>query len=82
MSNSSANEPRSALDRAGVVLRSGRTVLAPIRTVAFWTAVALPFLYLPLLATGLEETTTTAAFVTLLAANAVALLVGHSHRRA
>jgi hypothetical protein len=53
----------------------------PLKGAAFWTAVALPFLYLPLLfATGLQNTTTTAAFVVLLALNVVTLLVGHQHR--
>ncbi|MBB6644993.1 hypothetical protein [Halobellus ruber] len=51
---------------------------APLRFVAFWVAVALPFLYLPLLVGGLEGGQP-AAFAALLAANAVALLVGHGY---
>jgi len=43
--------------------------------------VALPFLYVPLLVTGLDSSATTAAFVALLGLNAVALFVGHPHRR-
>jgi hypothetical protein len=51
----------------------------PIRFVAFWVAVALPFLYLPLLTGGLDGSEP-AAFAALLAANAVALVVGHGYR--
>jgi len=51
----------------------------PVRFVAFWLAVALPFLYLPLLVGGLNGSELT-AFGALLAANAVALVVGHGYR--
>jgi len=51
----------------------------PIRFVAFWVAVALPFLYLPLLVGGLEGSEPI-AFGALLAANVVALVVGHGYR--
>jgi hypothetical protein len=57
-----------------------RLVAAPLRFVGFWAAVALPFLYLPLLLSGLEGQETL-VFGLLLAANAVALVVGHGHRR-
>ena len=81
MSSSSANDLRTALQDAGTVVRPRENVLAPVRVLSFWVAVALPFLYLPLLLTGLETTTVTTAFLALLAANAVALFVGHPHRR-
>ena len=53
------------------------TLLRPVYQLAFWAAIVLPFLHLPLLATGLETQTQTVAFVVLLACNAVALVVGH-----
>ena len=53
------------------------TLLRPVHQLAFWAAIVLPFLHLPLLATGLETQTQTVAFVVLLACNAVALVVGH-----
>ena len=60
----------------------GKSVLTPISGIAFWAAVALPFLHLPLLlATGLSSPSTTTAFLTLLALNVVALLVGHPYDR-
>ena len=79
MSSSSVNELFALVDDA--VPSVGRTLVAPIRGVAFWTAIALPFLYIPLLATGLQSTAVRTAFGVLVLANAVALLVGHSYAR-
>jgi hypothetical protein len=60
----------------------GSAVVKPLTGVAFWAAIALPFLHLPLLATtGLDSSTTAAAFAALLVLNVVALIVGHSHDR-
>ena len=81
MSSPSTNDLRTALQDAGTVLQPTIDVLAPVRVFSFWVAVALPFLYLPLLVTGLETTTVTMAFLALLATNAVTLFVGHPHRR-
>jgi len=81
MSNSSANDLCTALQAAGTVVRPGENVLSPVRVLSFWVAVALPFLYLPLLASGLDSSSVTIAFLALLAANAVTLFVGHPHRR-
>jgi len=81
MSNSSANDLRTALQDAGTVVRPDENVLSPVRVLSFWAAVALPFLYLPLLASGLDSSSVTIAFLALLAANAVTLFVGHPHRR-
>lgn len=61
--------------------RLAGTVLTPIRMLGFWTAVALPFLHVPLLATGLDGGQETATFVALLALNLVALYVGYPHRQ-
>lgn len=71
------------LHESGRALQSvGSSVRGPITGAAFWTAVALPFLHLPLLLlTGLSSRSTTVAFVGLLALNVVALLVGHPHCR-
>lgn len=58
-----------------------RTALAPtVRFVGFWVAVVLPFIYLPLLFTGLGDATMT-AFVLLLAAHVVSLLLGREYGR-
>jgi hypothetical protein len=83
MSNPSPlrNESRfRGLVSAATLDRLKRLLAAPVRFVSFWVAVALPFLYVPLLWSGLgaEEAV---VFVTLLCANVVALVVGHGHRR-
>ncbi len=62
---------------AGVVGLAG----PPVRAAAFWSAVALPFLNVALLANGLSTTAETTAFVALLAVNVVALYVGQSYHR-
>ncbi|MFB6179636.1 MAG: hypothetical protein ABEI77_07935 [Halorientalis sp.] len=62
-----------SLSRYGTGLKSG------ITGVAFWSAIVLPFLHLPLLATGLESSSVTIAFVVLLALNVLAVLVGQSY---
>lgn len=58
------------------------SLAAPVRLLGFWTAVALPFLYVPLLATGLESPGQRQTFILLLALNVAALFVGHRHRDA
>lgn len=54
-------------------------VFTPVRAVSFWSAIALPFLYVPLVATGLETEAELSVFLALLAANVVAIALGHSH---
>lgn len=77
MSNSNTNELFALLNRSVPVL--SETVLVPIRGIAFWTAIFLPFLYVPLLLSGLETTSTRTAFVALVICNALALFIGHSY---
>lgn len=70
----------SPSDRLRSLARNVRAhVVEPVRVVGFWTAIALPFVYVPLLATGLETVAETAVFFALLAANLVALAIGHSY---
>ena len=54
-------------------------VTCSAKRLAFWAAIALPFLHLPLLTTGLKSRTTALAFVVLLALNVVTVVVGHYH---
>jgi len=51
-----------------------------LRTVAFWLAVVLPFLYLPLLASGVTTAGERGALAAMLALNVVALYTGHDYR--
>lgn len=55
--------------------------LRPARRVAFWAAVAIPFLLVAMLIRGLGTSADTLAFVSLLAVELLALVVGHPHRR-
>ncbi|WP_226004782.1 hypothetical protein [Natrinema salinisoli] len=56
-----------------------RSLKGPVQFLSFWAAIALPFMYIPLLAQGLGDTTVMVTFVTLLAANVLALYVGHGY---
>jgi hypothetical protein len=56
-----------------------RTLVGAVRTVSFWTGVVTPFVYIPLLLTGLGTDLELVAFVALLALNVAGLVVGHSH---
>jgi len=78
MSSSSAYELLAQFDE--FLPEFDESLVSAVRGIAFWTAIALPFLYLPLLITGLNSGATRIAFVALVACNAVALLIGHSHR--
>ena len=55
-----------------------RTALTPI---AFWLAIALPVLYLPLLLLGLEASTLLIAFLVLFAGHVLALVGGKEYHR-
>ncbi|QLG63040.1 hypothetical protein [Halorarum salinum] len=56
-----------------------RTELSPIRAMAFYTAIGLPLLYLPLLVNGLDSSDGP-LFAALVCANFAALLAGHGYR--
>jgi len=78
MSSSSITDLGGLSERVGV--RSVReAVIEPVTWVAFWSAIVLPFLYLPLLATGLQSESVLLAFLILVTLNAIAILIGHRH---
>lgn len=54
---------------------------ALLRRIGFWSAVALPAIHVPALVLVGFSDATTPLLVALWIANAVALLVGHRHRR-
>lgn len=78
MSNSSRTDRLPVLGHLKAA-RSVPLLRRPVTGAAFWSAIALPFLHLPLLASGLESETTQVAFLVLLALNVVTLLIGHSY---
>lgn len=55
-------------------------VRRPVEAAAFWLGVGLPFAYLPVLAFGIERAPLL-PLLGLLAANLVALAVGHGYAR-
>lgn len=52
-----------------------------VQAVAFWSAIVLPFIYLPLLALGLETTTHQILFLALVGLNVLTVVLGHRHER-
>jgi len=61
--------------------RLSRLVLAAVQATAFWTAVVLPVVYLPLLATGLDSVRTALTFAALAAVHVCTLVVGQPYGR-
>jgi hypothetical protein len=57
------------------------TLTTPLEVVGFWSAIALPFLYMPLLLAGISTQGELLTFIGLLALNVAALLAGHGHKR-
>ncbi|MCO8266968.1 hypothetical protein ACOZ4B_19250 [Haloferax prahovense] len=64
-----------ALDFASTI---SRLAYAPLETVAFWSAVALPLAYLPVLSGGLSAGELP-LFAGLIAFHAIALVLGRDH---
>ncbi len=57
-----------------------RAAVRPLRAIAFWSAIALPFLYIPLLLMeGLGSGSHMTAFLTLVALHVVSVVIGHRH---
>jgi hypothetical protein len=54
-------------------------LIKPLEALGFWAAVALPFLYVPLLVTGITERASQVAALVLIALHVAALVVGRHH---
>lgn len=52
-----------------------------LEAASFWSAIALPFLYVPLLVNGLGTTAQLSAFLTLLVLHALAIVGGYRYNR-
>jgi len=70
--------PRNLPDASAASRLARATVVTPVRTAAFWTAVLAPLAYVPLLAGGLDASQAL-TLLTMFAVHAVALVVGHGH---
>lgn len=73
--STSAHEAHTADGAFGV-----GTLLRPIEAAGFWAAVGLPFVYMPLVLTGIETPTEQAAVGILIGAHMVALYLGRKYR--
>lgn len=62
--------------RESSFVRRVRRYLSPV---LFWSAIVLPLLYLPLVATGLDSINQVITLLALLSLHVVALLAGHSY---
>jgi hypothetical protein len=56
------------------------TLVKPFEVAGFWAAVALPFLYVPLVVSGPTTSAEQTALAGLVALHVVALLLGHRHQ--
>ena len=68
----------------GSVLSAARSeyeaLLRPLQAIAFWAAVVMPFVYLPLFVTGIETASEGIALAGLIGLHVVALVVGRRYR--
>lgn len=55
------------------------TLLRPAETLGFWAAVGLPFIYMPIILTGMETSPEQLAAAVLISVHVVALFVGRHH---
>jgi hypothetical protein len=78
MSSSSITDPGFLL---GAVREQSvpRLLARPVKRLSFWAAIVLPFIHLPLVATGLDSPSLTVAFLVLVALNVVAIILGHTY---
>jgi len=51
-----------------------------VQASAFWGAVLLPFVYVPLLVVGLDALDRQLLFAALVSLNVILLVIGHAHR--
>jgi len=77
-STGQSNSTRLGESLSGTVSSLSTGAATPLRAVGFYAAIALPFVYLPLLADGVGPADAPIVGA-LLAANALALVVGHGH---
>ena len=76
----SALHSRTQLDAIDHSSGPGSRLRLSLAAVAFWTAIGLPALYLPLLLSGLGSLSDLAAFLGLFGLHVLALLAGQPYR--
>lgn len=74
------SNPSAPTHAANSRLRDGlRATRRVARTTAFWSAVTLPFLYLPLFVVGPQSTAEWVTVGSLLLIHVITLFAGHTH---
>ncbi|QFU82362.1 hypothetical protein [Natronorubrum aibiense] len=73
------SSPDPDRDQEQCTRRFIHSLKGPTQFLSFWVAIALPFVYLPLLMQGLGDPQVTLVFLTLLALNVFALYIGHGY---
>lgn len=85
MSSSTLPTDRTARETTPRVIDAIASVTAVlsdrVRAAGFWSAIALPFVYLPLVIDGLETVDGSLLFAGLVALHLVSLFVGRGHGR-
>lgn len=80
--NENTSAPTDAEQSADHLNRlAASSVARSVEAISFWSAIALPFLYLPLLVNGLGSTAQFTAFLALLALHAATIVGGHRYNR-
>lgn len=79
-STPSATESNEVASHVSGALSEYDALVRPIEAIGFWAAVAMPFVYLPLLITGIDTTSEGIALIALIALHVLALIVGRRYR--
>jgi VIT1/CCC1 family predicted Fe2+/Mn2+ transporter len=77
----SVSDSAPSLPTGDIELHLTSSLRTLVRAIAFWTAVLLPLVYVPLLATGLDSVPMALTFVALMTVNVCALVVGQPYGR-
>lgn len=67
-------------DSMTAAVENYEALFRPLEALGFWAAVALPFVYVPLIVTGVHTTSEVAAVAVLVAVHVLALVVGHRYQ--
>lgn len=83
LENARSDLPSPVADRGSTERLANRIrrlpLATPVEATSFWLAVTLPFLYLPLLASGVTTNGELLSVLVLVVLNVIALVVGHGH---
>ncbi|MDR5655696.1 hypothetical protein RH831_00670 [Halodesulfurarchaeum sp. HSR-GB] len=73
------SSPSHTHDPTGASPPGHGPLLRPLEAVGFWAAVALPFIYVPLILRGLDTSSMQLTVAVLIAVHLLALIAGHRY---